>query len=769
MIGSNISELLVPEDKDVFSIATQEMLADNSRTVEVIFHVVAEVAGGIKSPFEIEGKGMLMYNRVTGEPSHTMWVIKSLGGSTIKRWSRNLLENRPLLTPIATNEEEEDEEFITTPSSAPPESFSTIAAEGKKSPSLLSPAIKNVQSLAMRRAISQGGVPVSDSLEATTHLLNIPPALCNICERWVVAAFFEQHSELCAEIHRAEMDVSTCNDSLTELKHYVQGLVDYTKSEVQQLENNPLHQIVEDEQEEEEDDRASIGSKDSIFGESLPLDEDKASPLERKGAELEKYLSLLDIMNVALSIPTPGSEQDDTCPANPQAHGPSSSPRLKQSPASKSKIIQILYWRSPLADDEDMESLIHDIEMITKSKVDAVNRMQDCLEYNERTRNDFQQNVIRDSDWTEFVAHKDDCHLSQDAIQDEVQISPMDKDDNSHNNGAEQINIPIVTLPAAALSEAPKDVYTDQQKEENDEEEKCTKNTKKNIFKKIKDWKSKKGKRNNNNNKQSKKAVKQQRKSLANLQAQLPPPVKTTALAPKEAPLSAIGPKIIEMETIDTPMASPRFPAASTATMIPPPRKSSLPINQQQKVHSSGSSTPSLGKSPLSPLPAPMISTTTRSVAPSIKDFDIIKPISKGAFGSVFLAKKRVTGDYYAIKFLKKSDMIAKNQVTNVKAERMILMTQTDSPFVTKLYYTFQSKDYLYLVMEYLNGGDCSSLIKVLGSLPCDWARNYLAEVTLGLSYLHDKQIIHRYEKCENVIHFISFANKQVFLFQQRP
>jgi serine/threonine-protein kinase RIM15 len=193
------------------------------------------------------------------------------------------------------------------------------------------------------------------------------------------------------------------------------------------------------------------------------------------------------------------------------------------------------------------------------------------------------------------------------------------------------------------------------------------------------------------------------------------------------------------METIDTPIHSPKFPSTNT---VVPPRKSSLPNQQRIQQQSSGSSTPSLGKSPLSPLPAPM--TSNRPVAPSIKDFDIIKPISKGAFGSVFLAKKRVTGDYYAIKFLKKSDMIAKNQVTNVKAERMILMTQTDSPYVTKLYYTFQSKDYLYLVLEYLNGGDCSSLIKVLGHLSCDWARNYLAEVTLGLSFLHDKQIIHR-------------------------
>lgn len=79
----------------------------------------------------------------------------------------------------------------------------------------------------------------------------------------------------------------------------------------------------------------------------------------------------------------------------------------------------------------------------------------------------------------------------------------------------------------------------------------------------------------------------------------------------------------------------------------------------------------------------------------SIKDFDIIKPISKGAFGSVYLAKKRNTGDYYAIKVLKKADMIAKNQVTNVKAERKIMMTQADSDFAVKLYWTFQSKDYL--------------------------------------------------------------------------
>jgi serine/threonine-protein kinase RIM15 len=158
----------------------------------------------------------------------------------------------------------------------------------------------------------------------------------------------------------------------------------------------------------------------------------------------------------------------------------------------------------------------------------------------------------------------------------------------------------------------------------------------------------------------------------------------------------------------------------------------------------------------LSPMTAPSgapMSPRQSSAAPvsrtsptSIKDFDIIKPISKGAFGSVFLAKKRVTGDYYAIKVLKKADMIAKNQITNVKAERMILMKQAESPFVAKLYFTFQSKENLYLVMEYLNGGDCAALIKSLGSLPEEWAKNYIAEVVLGLEYLHQRGVVHRYD-----------------------
>lgn len=157
---------------------------------------------------------------------------------------------------------------------------------------------------------------------------------------------------------------------------------------------------------------------------------------------------------------------------------------------------------------------------------------------------------------------------------------------------------------------------------------------------------------------------------------------------------------------------------------------------------SSGGS--SLGSGPLSPRQSSS-QPLPRTTPTSIKDFDIIKPISKGAFGSVFLAKKKATGDYYAIKVLKKADMIAKNQITNVKAERMILMKQAESPFVAKLYFTFQSRENLYLVMEYLNGGDCAALIKSLGCLPEEWTKGYVAEVVLGLDYLHQRGIVHRF------------------------
>lgn len=156
-------------------------------------------------------------------------------------------------------------------------------------------------------------------------------------------------------------------------------------------------------------------------------------------------------------------------------------------------------------------------------------------------------------------------------------------------------------------------------------------------------------------------------------------------------------------------------------------------------------------KPPLSPL---LVSLTpsTKSTTGTIKDYEVLKAISKGAFGSVFLAKKKITGDYVAIKCLKKRDMIAKNQILNVRSERAVMMKQTDSPYVVQLYNSFQTRDYLYLVMEYLNGGDCSTLLKMLGTLGNEWAKRYIAEVVVGIDDIHRRGIIHRDLKPDNLL-----------------
>ncbi|KAI5562083.1 hypothetical protein POPTR_015G035600v4 [Populus trichocarpa] len=135
----------------------------------------------------------------------------------------------------------------------------------------------------------------------------------------------------------------------------------------------------------------------------------------------------------------------------------------------------------------------------------------------------------------------------------------------------------------------------------------------------------------------------------------------------------------------------------------------------------------------------------------SIDDFVIIKPISRGAFGRVFLAKKRTTGDLFAIKVLKKADMIRKNAVESILAERDILIS-VRNPFVVRFFYSFTCRENLYLVMEYLNGGDLYSLLRNLGCLDEDVARVYIAEVVLALEYLHSLHVVHRDLKPDNLL-----------------
>ncbi|XP_063306866.1 serine/threonine-protein kinase greatwall [Pelobates fuscus] len=136
---------------------------------------------------------------------------------------------------------------------------------------------------------------------------------------------------------------------------------------------------------------------------------------------------------------------------------------------------------------------------------------------------------------------------------------------------------------------------------------------------------------------------------------------------------------------------------------------------------------------------------------PSIEDFTILKPISRGAFGKVYIARRKNTNKLYAVKVVKKADMINKNMVHQIQAERDALAL-SKSPFIVHLYYSLQSANNIYLVMEYLIGGDVKSLLHIYGYFDEDMAVKYISEVALALDYLHRHGIIHRDLKPDNML-----------------
>lgn len=111
---------------------------------------------------------------------------------------------------------------------------------------------------------------------------------------------------------------------------------------------------------------------------------------------------------------------------------------------------------------------------------------------------------------------------------------------------------------------------------------------------------------------------------------------------------------------------------------------------------------------------------------------------------AVYLVRHRVTRQRFALKKIRKQHLQLRNQVDQVFAERDI-MTFADNPFVVSMCCTFETKKCLCMVMEYVEGGDCATLLKHIGGpLPLDLARLYFAETVLALEYLHNYGIVHR-------------------------
>ncbi|KAM8930094.1 microtubule-associated serine/threonine-protein kinase 2-like [Pelodytes ibericus] len=136
---------------------------------------------------------------------------------------------------------------------------------------------------------------------------------------------------------------------------------------------------------------------------------------------------------------------------------------------------------------------------------------------------------------------------------------------------------------------------------------------------------------------------------------------------------------------------------------------------------------------------------------PSEEEFENIKLISNGAYGAVYLVRHKGTRQRFAMKKINKQNLILRNQIQQAFVERDIL-TFAENPFVVSMFCSFETKRHLCMVMEYVEGGDCATLLKNIGALPVDLARMYFAETVLALEYLHNYGIVHRDLKPDNLL-----------------
>jgi hypothetical protein len=128
---------------------------------------------------------------------------------------------------------------------------------------------------------------------------------------------------------------------------------------------------------------------------------------------------------------------------------------------------------------------------------------------------------------------------------------------------------------------------------------------------------------------------------------------------------------------------------------------------------------------------------------PTIRDFEILKPIARGGYGGVYLARKKATHDLYAIKALNRKEMVKRNEMRSIFAERNI-MANIHSEHVVKMFFAMASRKYLFFVMEFMAGGDLFSLLRRFGRFEEETTKFYVAEIVLALEDLHKQGIIHR-------------------------
>ena len=135
----------------------------------------------------------------------------------------------------------------------------------------------------------------------------------------------------------------------------------------------------------------------------------------------------------------------------------------------------------------------------------------------------------------------------------------------------------------------------------------------------------------------------------------------------------------------------------------------------------------------------------------TIYNYKSLEIIGRGAFGEVHVCKEIKTGKIVAIKKIKKDTIELKNQLIHIRNEQL-LMSKIKNPWIVDLKASFQEDDYLYLVMEFLGGGDLMGLLIRKDILSEEEAKFYVAEIILAIESLHKLNCIHRDIKPDNIL-----------------
>ena len=211
-----------------------------------------------------------------------------------------------------------------------------------------------------------------------------------------------------------------------------------------------------------------------------------------------------------------------------------------------------------------------------------------------------------------------------------------------------------------------------------------------------------------------------------------------------------------------SPMRSPGFVTPGRAGIDMPKISGAHPASSHTSAKSSGSSSKDSGSESSLNSPDSGSTSTYANLSVHIRierqkrkvsesDFERLRVIGRGTFGKVFQARKKDTGRIYAMKVLKKDHVVKNNAVKHTMSENHVLKN-INHPFIVNLKYAFQTSSHLYMVIDYLNGGELFYHLTHDDYFLEPRAKLYAAEVVSALGYLHEHHILYRDLKPENLL-----------------